>query len=1550
MDDKSKTKAQLNSELAQLREKVALLESTESKYRNVFENSPIGIFQSTPAGQYRLVNPAFAHMTGFASPEEMLNKVKNISTLYANPADREEVKRMFAQQGQLNGHVIRHKRRDGQMRWMSIYAKAVYNDSGEIIYYDGITLDITKQKQAQQELQETNRFIQNVNDLIPNQVYVFDLIKGQNVYINLQVENFYGLPLSDLQAKGQSFFLDILHPDDLPKINEFNDQWKEAEDNQVFEKEYRLKNAAGDYHWIRSYERVFNRDSDGNPTQILGTAVDITDRKQTEEALQLSKAALEKAQQVANMGSWTWYIQSNQLEWSDQMYHIFGINKETFTGDLGDVNSRAIHPDDRAQVELTNMTIINGNRPKQPLEYRVIWPDGSVRVVWAEAGELIFDEAGNPVVLTGIAQDITERKKTEKALQASEEKFRSLFKAINVPTYTWQYVGDDFVLRDYNETALTITGGTISDIVGIKASVMYEEDEQALQDFRQCLQQKSTITREMDYRFKTTGERKYLKVNYTYVPPNLVMVHTEDLTERKQAEQSLKESENQFKRAVIHSPVPIMIHDDDDNILQLSKGWTDYSGYTIEDIPTMLEWTEKAYGSSTGSEKEYIDKLFEINETIDNGEWTVTAKDGSKRIWAFKTTPLGKNAKGQRLLHSTAVDITERKQAEKALLENQERYEKAQAMGHVGNWEYDPVTAKFWGSDEAKRIYGFDLDAKDFSADTVEICIPERERVHQALIDLIEHDKKYDLEFDIITKDKGLRKTIHSIAEVERDAQGNPVKVTGVIIDITERKQAAETIIKSQERFDLAMKASKDGLFDWDLETNEIYYSPGWKSMLGYDYDEIPNDFSIWETNTHPKDVERSWQMQEDLINKKRDRFEIEFKMKHKDGHWVDILSRAEALFDENGKAVRIVGTHVDISDSKKAQRKLQESEGKYRSLVETASDAIYLMDEDGIIIDTNQSACDTTGKAREEIIGHSIDSVDPNFPVNKFLEFWQNVPFNKQMIFESTHLHKNGILIPVELSGKKVKLDNKIYFYGIARDITERNQAKSKQTQMTLRLEQQARQLRMVMDSVPEGVFVINSKGRIISANPTAHSDLSFLAGDIGVSDKIEQLGGHPLNDLLLRPPEGLWHQISWQNRSFELIAKPLKGSKAAAGWVIVIRDVTIEKSIQEQIQQQERLVSVGQLAAGIAHDFNNIMAVISLYADLSLKDPRLPPDMTRRFDTIKKQSGRAGELIQQILDFSRRSVMERLPMDLIPFLKELKKLFDRTLPENIDVRLSYTENSFIVHGDPTRLQQVIMNLVVNARDAMPDGGMIQIDLTRKNPSKFGTGLLDLTRKLKQDGKPREWVCLTIQDNGVGIPANVLPHIFDPFYTTKDSGKGTGLGLAQVSGIIGQHDGKIDVLTELGEGSAFIVYLPLLEETDSINKIIEVEDIPFGHGETILVVEDNPEMRQAIVNSLEGLNYRVQAARNGREALAILREHGNEIALILTDLIMPEMGGKALLQALKQAGTTIKVIVMTGHPLTDEKETIMALGAVDWVNKPPSLEKLGLTIARALE
>lgn len=495
--------------------------------------------------------------------------------------------------------------------------------------------------------------------------------------------------------------------------------------------------------------------------------------------------------------------------------------------------------------------------------------------------------------------------------------------------------------------------------------------------------------------------------------------------------------------------------------------------------------------------------------------------------------------------------------------------------------------------------------------------------------------------------------------------------------------------------------------------------------------------------------------------------------------------------------------------------------------------------------------------------------------------------------------------------------------------------------------IQAQADQVQTVIDTVPDGVLLIDAQQRPILVNPVAREYLPLLS-TAGEGENLTHLGDRPLKEILRPVDENgarsrIELKVNEPQRIFEVAAQPVV-HEAEAGWVIVLRDVTEERQRQEHLRRQERLATVGQLAAGIAHDFNNVMAIIMLYSETLT---RAPDHAKRMFylETIREQAGHAASLISQILDFSRRSVMERTRLDLLVLVKESVKLLQRTLPENISIELDAEEGGseqYVSEADPTRLRQMLMNLAINARDAMPEGGEMRIVLEglRVGPD----------RPPLPEMRSGAWIALSVHDTGIGITDEAMPHLFEPFFTTKEPGSGTGLGLAQVYGIVKQHGGEIGVESQEGQGTTFTVYLPGLEEekeeSESTEEALHASGKTSG---TILLVEDDDTTRKAIHETLDLLGYRVLTATNGREALDTLEHALDAIDLVLTDMIMPEMGGLAFYETLKEWQPDARVVIMTGYPLADVGRRALEQGELTWIQKPFSMTELAQLVRKKL-
>lgn len=491
-----------------------------------------------------------------------------------------------------------------------------------------------------------------------------------------------------------------------------------------------------------------------------------------------------------------------------------------------------------------------------------------------------------------------------------------------------------------------------------------------------------------------------------------------------------------------------------------------------------------------------------------------------------------------------------------------------------------------------------------------------------------------------------------------------------------------------------------------------------------------------------------------------------------------------------------------------------------------------------------------------------------------------------------------------------------------------------------------QARQMEQILNSVEAGLLLLDAEYQIKMANPAGRIYMSMLA-DAQPGQPLTQVGNKALEDLLVSPEHSHYHEVTPREATqpvFEVTVRPVMGEPKAEGWVLVVRDVTVEREAQKRMQQQEKLAAVGQLAAGIAHDFNNILTSIIGFAELGLTNPAVPDFLQRDLAQIVKQGQRAARLVRQILDFARQNISTKRSLEFSQFLDDVVKLLERTIPETIRLELAIEpdDESYTINADPTQLQQVLTNLAVNAADAMPSGGVLSFRLSK-------LALAPGQRPPYPGMMPGNWLVLAISDTGTGIPLEAQTHIFEPFFTTKEVGQGTGLGLAQVDGLIKQHNGYINMDSEVGRGTTFTIFLPMLHLSKPVLPAAVHEQKSRGAGQTILLVEDNLSVLTVISAMIERLGYQVLTAANGREALELCYQHQAEIALVITDLAMPEMDGLTLAKILQTSHLHPKILAITGYPLKMAQSDLSALGIIDWLQKPIELELLAYKLEQVL-
>ncbi|MBE2215223.1 MAG: response regulator [Opitutaceae bacterium] len=422
---------------------------------------------------------------------------------------------------------------------------------------------------------------------------------------------------------------------------------------------------------------------------------------------------------------------------------------------------------------------------------------------------------------------------------------------------------------------------------------------------------------------------------------------------------------------------------------------------------------------------------------------------------------------------------------------------------------------------------------------------------------------------------------------------------------------------------------------------------------------------------------------------------------------------------------------------------------------------------------------------------------------------------------------------------------------------------------------------------------------------------------------------------------------------RTIEIVEGPVReASGAITGvqgffWDITERRKAEEahKSVEAQLRQVQKMEAIGQLSGGVAHDFNNILTVIQCHASLMGSDPKLPDELHEAVSEISHAAQRAANLTRQLLAFSRRQTLRPTDLDLNEVVANLTKMLQRIVGEDISVHLHFSPVPAQVHADASMLDQVVLNLVVNARDAMPEGGKLEIET-------HVCELDEAAARAMPEGRAGDFVCLSVSDTGTGMAPEVRARLFEPFFTTKDVGKGTGLGLATVYGIVRQHQGWIEVRSEIGRGSLFRIYLPYAAGTPTPHERTHTESSPVpGGDETILVVEDEPPLRLLVRAMLVKLGYKVLEAPSGVAAVKVWQEHRDHIHLLLTDMVMPDrMSGRDLALRVHEDRPDLPVIFITGYnPEMAGRDFVLEEG-VNYVPKPFTPRKLGTTIRAVLD
>ncbi|MBI4418473.1 MAG: PAS domain S-box protein [Ignavibacteriales bacterium] len=663
----------------------------------------------------------------------------------------------------------------------------------------------------------------------------------------------------------------------------------------------------------------------------------------------------------------------------------------------------------------------------------------------------------------------------------------------------------------------------------------------------------------------------------------------------------------------------------------------------------------------------------------------------------------------------------------------------------------------------------------------------------------------------------------------------------------------------------------------------------------------------------------------------------IEYTLLRKDGSRYHAELDASVIRDASGNPRALLAVVRDITERNRIREALLESETRYRSLVETSPDAVLLTDLDGVISFCNQRTADLLGfDSTRVLIGKSIlDYVTPHHH-DQMRHMATRVRAEERVrSYEYTLLTRSGARIQVDVNSSLFRdRDGKPRALTIfLHDITDRRRNEEKI------LEQAA-----LLDIDPASISVCDLNDHIQFWNHGAEKLLGRLANEVLGTNSTSYLAPSMAEEyrkaksILLET--GKWRgELTRVRKDGSLVpvesqwtlVRDKEGRPKSV--YIVEADITEKLRLQNQVLRAQRLESIGTLAGGIAHDLNNVLGPILLSLQVLRRKLTDEKDL-RMLEMIEGSANRGAAMIKQVLTFARGIEGERIPLRLHHLINEVQNIAHQTFPKSMSFKTNLPKELWTVTGDTTQIHQVLLNLCVNARDAMPNGGTITVEA--KNV------MLDQAyAQMHRDAKPGAYVAITVTDTGAGIPPDLVDRIFEPFFTTKEQGRGTGLGLSTTLGIVKSHGGFINVYSEVNRGSRFMIYLPAEPHSETEAKKTKIDSIPRGNGELILVADDETTVLEITRAALEAHGYSVLTASDGTEAIAQAASHKSAIAVVICDMNMPYMSGPATIRALQKLDPMVKYIAVSGMIGGAGARDLEGIGPITTLQKPFTAEKL---------
>jgi two-component system cell cycle sensor histidine kinase/response regulator CckA len=999
----------------------------------------------------------------------------------------------------------------------------------------------------------------------------------------------------------------------------------------------------------------------------------------------------------------------------------------------------------------------------------------------------------------------------------------------------------------------------------------------------------------------------------------------------------------------------IVVLDAQGRIVRFNRACEQTTGYTFAEAKGQCFWDLLLLPEEVPGVKAVFARLCAGDFPIRHENYWRT-KDGRRRRLAWSNTVLTGEGEKVEFVIGTAQDITERRQAEKAVRETEERYKALFERSRDGVFLHDLEGRFIDANPAALAMFGYSIEEiPSLNFSHLLSSQDQLPRALAALKELVESDGQRGLgltEFQAKRED-GQYVTVET-ASCLVYREGRPFAVQGIVRDVTERKRAAEALRESEDRYRRLIECSPDTIYV-QCEGRVAYINSAGLRLFGATQPEQIIGKPMLEL-IHPnwRDLvaERMRTLREDQGPVPT----IAEQYLRLDGTAIDV-EVAVTRFALNGKPAVLVIAR-DITQRKEGEKALRESEEKFRRIVNTAYEGIWIMDGELRTTFANARLAEMLGYQPGEMLGQTWESFLYEEDLPDHQRRFRNRRQGLSEQYERRFRRKDGQIQWAIVSVAPL-LDTEGRFSGSFAMLTDMTE--QKRVEEELRLSEQ--NYRQIFNAANDAIFIHDAEtGSILDVNDAMLDLYGFTreeAKRLTVNES--SLGEPPYSTVEARQwiakaiAEGS-QRLEWRARkkSGELFwaevilkATEINGHRRVLAQA---HDITERKKseaertqLEAQLRQAHKLEAIGTLAGGIAHDFNNILGAIICYTELAKEDTEDKAEVQDDLENVLKASDRAKELVKQILAFSRQTKQERRPTALQLVVKEAMRLLRSTLPATIEMVTQVGNDLPLVLADPTQIHQVLMNLCTNAAHAMRGQvGCLQVRLESAEVD-------DSFARLHPDLYPGFYVKLSVTDTGHGMDAETLNRIFEPFFTTKGPGEGTGLGLAVVHGIVKEHQGAIYASSRPGQGTVFELYFPALRTEGSQGESAP-EALHFGHGERVLFVDDELALCQVSVSIMQRLGYQATFQTNPRAALELCQTQPHSFDVVLTDLTMPGMTGLDLAVAILKTRPDIPVLLASGLITPDMVAQAKSLGICEVILKPANVVLLGEALHKALE